>query len=261
MANVSDFFGTMILESETTPWTPEGLFALYDHLEAFSGCGGSYGVCVDETFTTDAATFVAELMKDPNWMHLPFWGNGRWSAANTLESFSNWTKNPAPSYWIDSPSTTKKHLENQRKILLDLMYKNQWSIIFEYKDCEGGIGYINEEEARIVSDGTDFITTVHTLDSHNYNLYNYSVVIEEDREGEMFGDVVNSLRKRLDVPDSKQRTFEIFIMNNDYDSQLMPYTFYDETYTDKQKNITEYCYDIPDGLEKHWYEYIKENNL
>lgn len=261
MANISDFFGTMILESETTPWTPEGLFALYDHLEAFSACGGDYGVCVDETFTTDAATFIAELMKDPNWMHLPFWGNGRWSASNTLKSFSNWTKHVPTSYWKNYPTVSQKHLDNQRKLLLELMYKNSWTIVFEYVDYEGGGGYIIEEEARITSNGKDFITTVYTSASYDYNLYNYSVVIENDREGEMFGEVINSLRKRLDIPDSKQRTFETFIMNNDYDTQLMPYTFYDDTYTDRQKNITEYCEDIPDGLEEDWKKYFKENNL
>lgn len=181
MANVSSFAGTLTLGTNKNPWTPEGFLCVYEvMMKGFSGCDGSYGVCLDEEMTENSATFLAEMLEhDPHYASIGYWGNGRYSAYNTFENFQTWTKNQVKYL----PESEQEKYKKYREHLLKLMYDNEWYLEFQYVDEEGGIGFISDEVTTINAiknsdDVLEFSMNNEQLEEADYTMEAYCRLVE-----------------------------------------------------------------------------------
>ena len=257
MANVSSFSGELIFNfyDSKKPWTTEGFLYAYDVLMSQDASDGSYGFCMEEMYTENSADFIVYLTKQGPEPSITYWGNGRWSGANNFSSFNNWTKTPHPTQEMSEETYL-----NTRAKLLKLMYDNDWEFLFEFIDEESGVGFIATVSCVISADypydpitkthdktgDLEFVvdTTIH--DSQDYTLRAYSYFIEGTVHGSMLDEVSATLMQEFQVNDSEASFFKDFIVKEDWDQQLQPYTDYHEN-----NDI------VPKGMKEAWQAYRK----
>lgn len=257
MANVSSFLGELIFKynDDKRPWTTEGFLYAYDILMSQDSSDGSYGFCMEEEHTENSADFVVYLTKQGPEPSISYWGNGRWSGTNNFNSFDEWTK-----YLHTAQEMSKETYLKTRAKLLKLMYDNDWELSFEFIDEESGIGFIDAvscvikadypydptTKTRDVTGELEFVvhTTVH--DSQNYTLRAYSNLIENTVYSSMLDEVSATLMQEFQVNVSEAPFFKDFIVEEDWDEQLQPYTDYHEN--------NDY---IPEGMKEAWKTYRK----
>lgn len=257
MANVSSFSGSLIFSSNDSkrPWNVEGFLYAYDVLMSQDASDGRYGFCMEEEYTENSADFVVYLTEQGPVPNILYWGNGRWAAANNFASFDNWTKTPH-----DAQTMSEETYLKTRAKLLKLMYDNDWELLFEFVDEESGAGFIDTVSCVIIANYPDHTTTktydmteelrfvVETTihDSQDYTLRAYSTIIEETVYGPMLNEVSATLMQAFQVNDSEASFFKEFIVEEDWDRKLQPFTDYHE-YDD--------C--IPEGMKEAWQVYRK----
>lgn len=229
MANVSSFYGTIHFCTDGAPWTAEGYLYLFDVLKTIDASDGSYGFTIsDEDITVDSASFLVACLKYEPEPAFPIWGNGRWSAVNTISSFNAWTK----TLKHDQPISLEKYLDNRFR-LIELMEANKWFIEIEFVDEEVGVDFIeigfctirgefNEEHNEF-----EFNSLAYVNENYPHTLMHYTTYVEEDRLGGTFHEVMLQLYAALQVPPEMYQQFNDFIIENDLDEELRVYTFYE----------------------------------
>lgn len=249
MANISSFFGTLYFKTKGNPWTPEGYLAAYDVLLSMDSSYGDYGFCMDEDATKTSADWLAYFMSYPSEeKEIGFWGSGRWTASNNFKNFENWSKEPNRS---TQKTLSQESFNKSREKLLELMATNDWCFHFIYKDEEGGVGYIVEEEAIIdvvipIEGVAVFGTTTQVLEEADYNLYDFCRIIDEQRECQQFDDVMDDISDLMKLQtDKEKKLFRQFVLEQEWDRRLSPYTCLD--------SIDE----LPKGFIEAWKEYRK----
>lgn len=225
MANVSSFYGTLKLCTNNNPWTPEGYLLAYTILDSFKD--GYYNFVMDEEIAENSATFLANFLEDPD-AEIGYFGNGRWSALNNLESFDSWSEHK----YIKGTKILDELYSTQREKLLKLMYDNEWYFAFDLVDEESGLAFIAESTVYISSKCTEstynFSTETVANSEYDYNLKNYCLIVEETRPGsDTFWNVVNQLFVLLNISSEHQNEFVDFILENDLDVYLHPYDMFD----------------------------------
>lgn len=257
MANVSSFYGELIFKSNDSkrPWTVEGFLCAYDVLMSQDSSDGSYGFCMEEEHTENSADFIVYLTEQGPEPSIPYWGNGRWSGSNNFDSFNNWTKTPHPAQEMSKETYLKT-----RAKLLKLMCDNDWEFLFEFIDEEGGMEFIDTVSCIIAAD-YPYIPTTTTCDmtgelgfvirtviheSRDYTLRAYRDLIEHDYYGGMLDEVSATLMQEFQINNSEASFFKDFIVEEDWDEQLKPYTDYHED--------SDY---IPEGMKEAWKAYRK----
>lgn len=226
MANVSSFFGTLTLATDDNPWTPEGYLLAYDVLMSQDSSSGSYGFTMSEDITTDSAEFLAYCLSEGPEVSIPFWGNGRWSADYNFTCFNSWTKNKS-----EQQTMTDKAYKETRTKLLGLMLINQWKFVFEYIDEECGVGLLCKatniiwpEETKEAGSSTLGFNLANTeYEDYEYNLKNYSLLVDETRESDYFNNILHDLCSVLNIPDEQDDAFAEFIISHDLDIFFNPY--------------------------------------
>lgn len=257
MANVSSFSGKLSFNSNDSkkPWNIEGFLHAYDVLMSQDSSDGSYGFCMEEEHTENSADFVVYLTKQGPEPSISYWGNGRWSGANNFDSFNNWTKTPHPAQEVSKETYLKI-----RAKLLKLMYDNDWELLFEFVDEESGVGFIDTVSCVVAANypydyttktydmagDLEFVVQTIIHDSQDYTLRAYSYLIEGIVYGSMLDEVSATLIQEFQVNDSEASFFKDFIVEEDWDKQLQPYTDYHEN--------NDY---IPEGMKEAWQAYRK----
>jgi hypothetical protein len=248
MANISSFSGRLYFKTNKDPWTPEGYLLAYDVLMSIDSSGGDYGICLDETVAENSATFLSDILgqrfEEPV---VTYWGNGRWSAANTLDSFNDWTcKKHA------TQTMTQESYNRTRSKLLDLMEKNEWYFSFEYVDEESGWGYIRQQTADIwitydsLTMSLNFTTSITTHSDEPYTLKAYCEFVEDSStiySCDMFDEVIDALLDVSNIPEDDYDKFKQFIVEKNWHEKLSPYMCFDS------------YEDIDVELLKEWKEY------
>jgi hypothetical protein len=255
LANVSSFYGYIYFRTKDKPWTPEGFLLSYDVLMSMDSSFGNYGFCMEEEHTVDSAAFMVALTafgdEDPC-MHI--WGSGRWSAQNNFESFESWSVEPNNKQTI-----SKKVYQTNRAKFLQLMFDNGWYFQFEYTDEECGSGFIVEEQVDITV-GQDpivinylfFVPSICTVKECDYTLKNWSEMIEDERQSDLFNEVMETILRLLNIGSEAQKElFVKFIIEQDWDDCMSPYPDFEDGQ------------ELPEGLKEAWEVYqsgIKTEN-
>lgn len=250
MANISSFYGTLYFEKKDIPWTPEGFLLAYDVLLSMDASGGGYGFALDEEAVQDSAAFLEDLLSQESLEpSLPFFGNGRWAAAGNFDSFEAWSKEKAD--WQEMSEETYK---SNRAKLLKLMEENDWAFRFEYKDEEGGMGFIVEQTATITvsvfpEHERVFVCAVDTIGDYAYNLRNFSEVMEDGRFEDRFWEVQHQIAEVLNIctdDDIRMDRLQKFIELGNWDTLLPPYPYFED------------ANDLPENFKKAWEKYEEE---
>lgn len=143
MANISNAHGTLTLMGD---WTQEALDAFIPVLDCWS-FDGEYGI-------QDHGLLTLEHPKTY------FYGCGRWSFADTLECFDEWTRD-----WTAEHSDDNSHplTIQQYEHLLALMKEQKLAVRVEFIDTEEGAGFEINEVYSFVSNGRfNFISSFET---------------------------------------------------------------------------------------------------
>lgn len=143
MANISSAHGTLTLMGD---WTREALDAFIPVLDCWS-FDGEYGI-------QDHGLLTLEHPKTY------FCGCGRWSFADTLECFDEWTRD-----WIAEHSDDDSHplTIQQYEHILALMKEQKLAVRVEFIDTEEGAGFEINEVYSFVSNGRfNFISSFET---------------------------------------------------------------------------------------------------
>lgn len=258
MANVSSFYGDLYFLDGAEPWTPAGFLLAYEVFMSIDASGGGYGVALAENVTENSADFLAFMLDqaaEGMTASIGFWGNGKWSAGNTIECFPVWTMTPGRD------DIDRTIYQQQRQKLLELMHENDWHFQFDYTDEESGIGFIVSEATMVMHAVINPTPTIvegvyqkYTFEvyieddgeEYDHNLKNYSKIIEGTRRGDNFWETIGSLKEILQVPDEHTDDLAAFIIENDWDEHLPACPYYN--------TIDE----LPEGFVEAWRKYLND---